>query len=133
MYKFFAEMGFFMIPLNLMGLAILVLTAERIFSIYIRKDERAANLSKRLLSFKFLGAACCMVGVIGTLLGFFQAFGAADRITARFGGAFPIWEVSRIAMSPTIWGVTLALLAAIAWYAFSAKAASIEQRLEEPG
>jgi uncharacterized membrane protein (UPF0136 family) len=125
MLRFFTDMGFFMYPLNLMGLAILFLAGERVFSLYIKKDHSEGNLGRRLLSLKFLAVACTIVGVIGTLLGFFQAFSAADRIAAKFGGTFPIWEVSRIAISTTIWGLTLALVAAIAWYAFRAKSTRI--------
>lgn len=127
MIRFFVEMGYFMIPLNLMGLAILILAGERVFSLYIKKDHGEHNIHRRLLSFKFLGMACSLVGVIGTLMGYFQAFSSADRIKAKFDGVFPIWEVSRIAMSTTIWGLTLALVASIAWYVFSAKAGSIER------
>lgn len=127
MIKFFAEMGLFMFPLNLMGLAILILAGERVFSLYIKKDHSEANLGRRLLSLKFLGVACGLVGVIGTLMGYFQAFSAADRIMQKFGGTFPIWEVSRIAMSTTIWGLTLTLLATVAWYVFRAKGARIAQ------
>ncbi len=127
MIRFFAEMGFFMYPLNLMGLAILFLAGERIFSLYIKKDHSKRNLNQRLLSFKFLGTASAIVGVIGTLLGYFHAFSSAERISAKFGGTFPIWEVSRIAISTTIWGLTLSLVAAIAWYVFRAKGARISE------
>ena len=68
-----------------------------------------------------------LVGVIGTLMGYFQAFSAAERITIKFGGTFPIWEVSRIAISTTIWGLTLALVASIAWYVFRSKGLRIQQ------
>jgi hypothetical protein len=127
MIRFFVEGGFFMIPLNLMGLAILVLAGERIFSLYIKKDHSELNLGRRLLSLRFLGHACALVGVIGTLLGYFQAFRSADRITAKYGGVFPIWEVSSIAITTTIWGLTLALIALISLYVIRSKVARIEQ------
>lgn len=127
MIRFFAEGGLFMIPLNLMGLTILVLAGERIFSLYIKKDHSVANLDRRLLSLRFLGHACALVGVIGTLLGYFQAFRAADRITEKHGGVFPIWEVSSIAITTTIWGLTLALIALIALYLIRSKISRIEQ------
>lgn len=121
MLNFFTDMGLFMYPLNLMGFAILFLAGERIFSLYIKKDHREENLKRRLLSLQFLAFTSIIIGALGSLLGFFQAFSSAEDISARFGGSFPIWEVSRIAISTTIWGLTLALVAVIAWYVFRSK------------
>ena len=42
MIKFFAEMGVFMFPLNLMGLAILILAGERVFSLLQTEVEDLA-------------------------------------------------------------------------------------------
>jgi len=126
MIEFFAEGGFFMIPLNLMGLAIVVLAGERAFSLWVKKDHSEANLRRRLLSLKFLGLGCALVGLIGTLVGYMHAFSAADRIIEQLG-AFPIWEVSRIAFSTTVWGLTLALLALVCWYLVQATAVRIER------
>ncbi len=126
MLDFLSSGGFFMIPLNVMGLAILILAGERTFSLYIKKDHRAGNLRRRLLSLRFLAQACAMVGVIGTLLGFFHAFSASARLE-EIHGAFPIWEVSRVAITTTIWGLTLALIALVVSYVVQSKAARIEE------
>ena len=132
MLQFFKEMGFFMYLLNFIGLAIVFLVGERTVSLFFKKDHSEENLGRRLLSLKFLGLASVMVGAIATLLGYFQAFSSASRIAAKYGGEFPIWKVSRIAISPSIWGLTLALVALFGWYAFRAKGERIQaMRLEE--
>ena len=126
MIRFIADGGLFMIPLGLMGLVILLLAGERIFSLFIKRDHSAGNLERRWLSLRFLGQASALTGIIGTLMGYFQAFSAADRISAKFGGVFPIWEVSRIALSTTIVGLTLALMTVVLLYVLRAKASRIE-------
>jgi hypothetical protein len=127
MISFFSEGGFFMIPLNLMGLAILILIGERVFSLFIKKDHSEGNLSRRLVSLKFLGRASILVGIIGTLMGYFRAFSVADRVMEKYEGIFPFWEVSRIAITTTIWGLTIALVSLIGWYVIRAKTMHIEQ------
>lgn len=126
MLKFLLSGGYFMIPLNLMGLAILVLGGERIFSLYIKRDHSPGNLHKRLLSLRFMAQACALVGIIGTLMGFFEAFSVSQQLEAKFG-VFPIWDVSRVAITTTIWGMTLALLALLTSYVIRAKVSRIEE------
>ncbi len=133
MIRFILDGGLFMIPLGLMGLTILLLAGERIFSLYIKKDHSEANLGRRVISLRFLGQASALTGIIGTLMGYFQAFSVADRVAAKFGGTFPIWEVSRIAISTTIVGLTFALVAVVALYLVHAKAAHIQEMRLVPG
>lgn len=125
MLEFMLDGGLFMIPLNAIGLAILILGGERIVSLYLKKDHSPSNLERRLTSFQFLGLAAALVGLIGTLVGYWQAFSQSTAIAAKHGGVFPIWEVSRIAFTTTIWGLTLALLALCAWYLARTKASRI--------
>ena len=110
-----------MIPINLAGIAIVVLTIERIWSLFVKKDHAEANLDKRLLSLGFLAVACALTGVLGTAMGFFQAFAVADRLPQPF----PIFEVGRIALTTTILGLTLSLVAVTVRFAVQAKVSRI--------
>jgi len=122
MIEFLLSGGFFMIPINLMGLAIIILAVERFYSLVIKKDHSPPNINRRLLSLKFLGLGTTLIGIIGTLMGFFQAFSAADRVMEKFNGVFPIYEVSKIAITTTIWGMTMSLVALCTYYLIKAKA-----------
>lgn len=126
MIDFMLSGGFFMLPLNLAGLAIVVLGVERIYSLFVKKDHSATNLRRRLLSLRFLAVACALTGIVGTLVGFYNAFAAADRLLETYGGQFPIYEVVRIALTTSIWGLTLSLLALVVRYVAEAKASRIE-------
>jgi hypothetical protein len=121
MIQLILEGGIFMIPINLAGIAILVLAVERVYSLFIKKDHSDANLDRRLLSLGFLAIACALTGVLGTAMGFFQAFAAADRLPQPF----PIFEVGRIALTTTILGLTLSLIAVTARFAVQAKVSRI--------
>ena len=124
MINFLLDGGFFMIPINLMGLAIIFFGFERIYSLYIKKDHSKINLGKRLLSIKYLGWACTIIGIIGTLVGFFQAFSIAPSFTDK---AFPIYEVVRIAITTTIWGMTLSFIALTVYFFTKAKVLKIDE------
>jgi len=113
--------GPFMIAIVMAGFAIVVLGIERGYSLFIKKDHSAGNLKKRLLSLRFLGMATAITGVLGTLLGFYTAFGASKEM----GAAFPIYEVAKIAMSTTIAGLTMSLLALLAYFMVQAWAERI--------
>lgn len=125
MIEFIAGGGFFMIPINVAGIAVLLLGLERLYSLFIKKDHSEGNLRKRLLSMSFLAVVCALTGVVGTLLGLYEAFSMADQIAAKFGGEFPIFEVARIAMTTAIWGMTISLLAVVLRFVIEAKAARI--------
>ena len=127
MIDFLASGGFFMIPINLAGLAILWLGIERIYSLFIKKDHSQENLEKRLLSMSFLATLCVLTGIIGTLVGLHHAFSMAEEITAKMGGIFPIYDVASIAMTTTIWGMTIALLALVLRFVVQAKVGRIRQ------
>ena len=45
MIRFIADGGLFMIPLGLMGLVILLLGGERLFSLFVKKDHAAETSS----------------------------------------------------------------------------------------
>ena len=126
MLEILADGGIFMIPINLMGLAVIVLAVERTFSLFVKKDHSPRNIRKRLLSFRFLGLASLLTGFIGTLVGLFEALAAAPGIIEKLG-SFPTLEVVRVAITTTIWGAVLALLALSAYYLFKAKASRIEE------
>lgn len=121
MIQFILEGGFFMIPINLAGISIAVLVIERVYSLFIKKDHSDANLDRRLLSLGFLAVACTLTGVLGTAMGFFQAFAVADRLPQPF----PIFEVGRIALTTTILGLTFSLIAVTARFTVQAKVARI--------
>lgn len=125
MIQFFFDGGFWMIPLNLAGIAILVIAIERGYSLFLKRDHSPQNLGKRLLALKFLAVACVLSGVVGTLLGYYSAFVVAERFIEAMG-AFPIYEVSRIAMTTSIWGVTLALIAVTTRFVVQAKVARLQ-------
>lgn len=125
MIEFLASGGFFMIPINVAGIPIVFLGIERFYSLFIKKDHSQENLEKRLLSLTFLALVCALTGVIGTLVGLYQAFSVADQIAARFDGVFPIFEVTKIAMTTSIWGMTLALIAVVVRFIAEAKLARI--------
>lgn len=126
MVEFLLSGGVFMIPLNLAGLAILVIAIERGYSLLVKRDHSKNNLMRRLLSLRFLAVACALTGGLGTLIGLFQAFGAAEQIMARHGGQFPLYEVASISMTTSIWGLTLTLLAVTAHFVISAKVQRIQ-------
>lgn len=111
-----------MIAIVMAGFAIVVLGIERGYSLFIKKDHSQANLRKRLLSLRFLGLATALTGVIGTLLGFYDAFG----VSSEMGAAFPIYQVAKIAMSTTIAGLTMSLLALLATFMVRAWAERID-------
>lgn len=125
MLNFLLSGGFLMIPINLAGVAILLIGGRQVFSLFITKDHGRTNLDRGVLSLGFLALACAVTGVIGTLVGFYQAFSMADVIAAKFGGVFPIYEVARIAMTTTIWGTTLALVGLSLRFVIQAKSARI--------
>jgi hypothetical protein len=127
MVSFIVSGGIWMIPICLMGLAILGIAGERIFSVFLEKDHSPKNLRRGLLSLRFLGLASALTGMIGTLCGYFEAFEAADRIMQKNGGVFPIWYVSKYAVTTTMVGLTFGLVALVVWYVLSAVADRIEQ------
>ena len=130
MIEFFQQGGLIMVLLNLMGLAMLMIVGERIFSLFIKKDHSEPNLDRRILSLKFLGLASVLLGIYGTVVGYYVAFSVPmeviEKIEKEYGGIFPIRDVSRVCLSTTIWGLTLSLGALVAWYVFRAKAYRIE-------
>ncbi len=69
----------------------------------------------------FLAVACVLTGVLGTAMGFLRAFASVDRLPQPF----PILEVGCIALTNTIVGLTLSLVAVIARFAIQAKASRI--------
>jgi len=125
MLEFVLNGGFFMIPLNLAGLAIIVLGIERIYSLFLKKDHAPENLGKRLRSIRFLGVLTALTGVIGTMVGAYHAFSQAPEIAARHGGEFPVYLVVSIALTTAIWGLSLTLIAEIAHFVVKSKAERI--------
>ncbi|MFC1609604.1 MotA/TolQ/ExbB proton channel family protein [Myxococcota bacterium] len=121
MIQLMLDGGVFMIPINVAGIAIIVLSIERFYSLFIKRDHSTTNLERCLLSLKFLAVACTLTGLLGTAMGFFQAFAAADRI----GQPFPIFEVARIALTTTIVGMTLSLVAVTIHFVVKAKVSRI--------
>ncbi|MBN1946605.1 MAG: MotA/TolQ/ExbB proton channel family protein [Bradymonadales bacterium] len=121
MVGFFLDGGLFMIPITLAGIAMLFVAGERIFSLYLKRDHAEGNLHRRLVLLKFLGFSTALLGVLGTLVGFFQAAGAAVGQNRELS----VYAVTRIALSTAIWGLTLSFLALVAYCMFRAKAESI--------
>ncbi|MHC4663073.1 MAG: MotA/TolQ/ExbB proton channel family protein [Planctomycetota bacterium] len=115
MIEFFINGGIPMIVVNLFALLIALVTVERLHSLYIRKDFSSRNLAKRLMTIKFAGLAAGIVGILGTLLGLYVAFSRADAIIEKTG-ASPIYKVAKIAISTSIWGLTVAFLALIVYF-----------------
>jgi hypothetical protein len=112
MLDFFANGGIPMMIVNLLGIILIVVAIERYVSLHVRKDHTPQNLRKRIVLVKFLGLASVITGVNGTLIGIYHSFAKADEIIARLG-EFPVYKVIPIALSTTIWGLTVALLALI--------------------
>ncbi len=136
--QFFQNGGLFMYLLNVAGFIILWLSAERIYSLFIKKDHSAKNLERRTLSFRYLALACFLVGLIGTLLGFTHFFMAMEELAGHYppewNGMVPIYAVSRMSLSTTIWGTFLALLAVSVDFLIKAKRSRIERWLpSSPG
>ena len=122
MLEFMRDGGHFMVLLNLLGVVILILGVERVYSLFLKKDHAPANLGKRLQSLKYMGLASVMLGVIGTGMGLFMAFGAQPAME----GPFPIYEVMRISLTTTIWGLTMGLLALSFHFVVAAKSQRIQ-------
>ena len=125
MLQIILDGGFFMIPLNLAGLAILMLFGERLYSLFVKKDHRHENLFRRLDSLRFLGVLTALTGVLGTLVGGYIAFSRSAEIIARHG-AFPIYDVAAIALTTAIWGICLTVVAEIGHFVVQAKAKRID-------
>ncbi|TET33654.1 MAG: hypothetical protein E3J72_16260 [Planctomycetota bacterium] len=126
MLEFFVNGGIPMMAINLLAAILVIFTVEPIISLFVKKRLAPYNLTKRLLLIKFIGLATALVGIIGTLIGIYVSFRSADRIIENSGGAFPIYRVISIAISTTIWGLTISLLAAIVY--FSIKAFAIKAK-----
>lgn len=84
-----------MIPINLAGIAVVLLGLERMYSLFIKKDHSESNLRKRLLSMSFLAVVCALTGVVGTLVGLYEAFSMAEQIAAKFRLS-TAWTVRRL-------------------------------------
>lgn len=124
MLEFFANGGIPMMIVNLLGVILIVVAVERYVSLCVRKDHAPQNLRKRMVLVKFLGLASVITGVNGTLIGIYYSFAKSDEIIARVG-EFPIYRVISIALSTSIWGLTVALLALIIHSILKAKSSSL--------
>ena len=122
MLEFILNGGPFMFAILLAGLITILLGVERIYSLFIKKNHSPSNLRKRLLSIKFLGSAAALTGLIGTVMGFYQAFAAQPAMAE----AFPIYLVCKIAISTTIAGLTTGLIALTIHFIVEAKASRVE-------
>ena len=124
MIDFILNGGIFMIPINLAGIAIVVIAIERIYSLFIKRDHGEGNLSRRLTSLKFLGLGCTLIGLLGTLMGLYQAF---TVVGDRIGVDISMVEVARIALTTSIWGMTLSLIALVAYSTIRLKVEGIRR------
>jgi biopolymer transport protein ExbB/TolQ len=131
MLDFFASGGIPMMIVNLLGVILVIVAVERYISLYARKDHQPENLGKRMVLIKFIGLSSAIVGINGTLIGIHRSCSNADEIIARLG-EFSVYEVIRIAVSTSIWGLTISLLALIIYSILKAKTAALRLRLEQP-
>jgi hypothetical protein len=116
------EGGMFMIPLILAALAIVFIGLEGLYSLFVKKDHSVKNLGRRFISLRFLAIATTLTGLIGTLMGFYLAFTAAETVDP-----FPVFLAAKIAITPTIVGMTLSLLALVFYFLIEAKVARIRE------
>jgi hypothetical protein len=123
MLDFFANGGIPMMVVNLLGIVLVIVAVERYISLYVKKDYRPENLGRRMLLVKFIGIASAIIGVNGTLIGIYRSFAISDEIIARLG-EFPIYKVICIAVSTSIWGLTISLLSLIVYSILKAKTAA---------
>jgi biopolymer transport protein ExbB/TolQ len=125
MVEFITNGGVFMVPILLFGLAIAVISLERINALYMRKDRTAEAAQRRLPALKYLGVGCTLVGALGTLVGIYQAF-SSPRLLAE---GMPIYDVVRIASTTSIMGMTISCVALLAYGVFRVRARKIEERV----
>ena len=127
MIQLILDGGVWMIPINIVGLAILILGLERIYSLYIKKDHSPANLTKRLLSLKFLALLVALTGILATLTGFHHAFNMDPSTMKEMGEDMFMITSARYAVTTSIWGFTLAIFALTFRFIAEAKVSRIRE------
>ncbi len=117
--------GVWMIPISLAGAVILFFGIERVYSLYIKQDHSQGNLDKRLLSLKFLAVLVALTGIVGTLTGVHNAFMTDPAIIQETGEELFMITGMRYAITTSIWGFTLAIIAVVFRFIAQAKVTRI--------
>jgi len=122
MLEALSDGGLFMIPLLLAALAIVFIGLEGLYSLFVKKDHSVTNLGRRFVSLRFLAIATTLTGLVGTFMGLYMACAAAGTVEP-----FPVYLAVKIAITPTIVGLTLSLLAVVFYFLLEAKVARIRE------
>jgi len=102
----------FMGVLTLLLLVLLVWNVYHLV-VYSRKD-RELTLLRKLKQGRSIGLFALVFGVLGQMLGLFQAFGVLREVSDISPSV--IWGGVRVSMIATLYGIMIYLLALLIWF-----------------
>jgi hypothetical protein len=113
MSQFFSEMGFFQYPLFITALflALQIIRATLDLNSGERRDSPRAGMARHAIL--VWGLLSALLGILGTVVGIGLAARAIEVAESVSPGI--VWGGLRIALTPTVFGLVLLTIAAVAW------------------
>lgn len=111
--RFFQEMGFIAYPLTIVAVFLVIEVVRATRAVLADGGAPASATSARIHPVLLWGVLAAVLGVLGTVIGVYQA---AEAIS-RAGAAAPtlVWGGIKVALGSTIVGMLLLGIASIAW------------------
>ena len=86
----------------------------QILPVLVKKEISVKKIRERLKHIKTIGTFALVFGIVGQLLGLYQAFGAIEEM----GGVSPALLMGglKVSMITTFYGITIFLISLILWF-----------------
>lgn len=111
--RFFQEMGFIAYPLTIVAVFLVIEVVRATRAVLTDEGASASATSARIHPVLLWGVLAAVLGVLGTVIGVYQA---AEAIS-RAGAATPtlVWGGIKVVLGSTIVGMLLLGISSIAW------------------
>jgi hypothetical protein len=111
--SFFQEMGFIAYPLAIVSVFLVIEIARATDAVLADRGASASATSARIHPVLLWGVLAAVLGVLGTVIGVYQA---AEAIS-RAGTATPtlVWSGIKVTLGSTIVGMLLLGIASVGW------------------
>jgi len=114
MFKLFMQGGFYMWPLLLFAIIILVLSLKKIIDLFFKSDFSHAKMESGINSILFWGGMSVLIGFLGHFHGLFLAMEAISRasdispaiVAAGYG----------VSLITVLFGLLILLFSSIIWF-----------------
>jgi len=111
----------FMIPIYLLWLStVTLIVCMTLIYIFINDKVRKAAVVKKISEVAlFFGSFAFLIGVLGSILGYYQAIDAIEKATGMESGVMA--SGFKVATIPTCYGLALLFLSFLVWFLFRAR------------